>query len=98
MLGRAGFLPSWGVRTPRLRHCAVVIRTPQPIGRGGSGVCLGRKAFKNLDALILAVPHQSYLDKPAALPAMLRKGGILVDIKSAVDRGIVPGNLAYWSL
>jgi UDP-N-acetyl-D-galactosamine dehydrogenase len=56
------------------------------------------KAFKNLDALILAVPHKSYLDKPAALPAMLRKGGILVDIKSAVDRKIIPGNLGYWSL
>ena len=56
------------------------------------------KAFKNLDAVILAVPHKSYMANPAALPAMLRKGGILVDVKSAVDRAIIPGNLGYWSL
>jgi len=54
------------------------------------------KAFKNLDALVLAVPHKEYLDKP--LTGMLRKGGILVDVKSVVDRKTVPGNLRYWSL
>lgn len=56
------------------------------------------KAFKNLDALILAVPHRTYLQKPEDLPAMLRKGGILVDVKSVIDRTIIPGNLRYWSL
>lgn len=54
------------------------------------------KAFKNLDALVLAVPHKEYLGKP--LMGMLRKGGILVDVKSVVDRKTVPGNLRYWSL
>jgi UDP-N-acetyl-D-galactosamine dehydrogenase len=54
------------------------------------------KAFKNLDALVLAVPHKEYLGKP--LTGMLRKGGILVDVKSVVDRKTVPGNLRYWSL
>jgi UDP-N-acetyl-D-galactosamine dehydrogenase len=54
--------------------------------------------FKNLDALILAVPHAEYLQKTAKMPAMLRKGGILADIKSVVDRGNVPSNVRYWSL
>jgi len=54
------------------------------------------KAFKNLDALVLAVPHKEYLGKP--LMSMVRKGGILVDVKSVVDRKTVPGNLRYWSL
>ncbi len=54
--------------------------------------------FKGLDALILAVPHRQYLEKPAKLMAMLRDDGILVDIKSAIDPKAVPGNLRYWSL
>jgi UDP-N-acetyl-D-galactosamine dehydrogenase len=54
--------------------------------------------FRALDALILAVPHASYLAKPKKLMAMLRDGGILVDIKSAIDPRAVPGNLRYWSL
>jgi UDP-N-acetyl-D-galactosamine dehydrogenase len=54
--------------------------------------------FKTLDALILAVPHRQYLEKPERLTAMLRDGGILIDIKSAIDPKTVPGNLRYWSL
>ncbi len=54
--------------------------------------------FRDLDALILAVPHREYLDKADRLPAMLRKGGILADIKSAIDPAAVPGNVRYWSL
>ena len=53
--------------------------------------------FKDLDALILAVPHVQYLEKPTRLAAMLRKGGIFVDIKSAIDPKAFPGNLRYWS-
>jgi UDP-N-acetyl-D-glucosamine/UDP-N-acetyl-D-galactosamine dehydrogenase len=54
--------------------------------------------FKNLDALILAVPHADYLRKTAQMPAMLRKGGILADVKSVIDRKVIPGDLRYWSL
>jgi UDP-N-acetyl-D-glucosamine/UDP-N-acetyl-D-galactosamine dehydrogenase len=54
--------------------------------------------FKNLDALILAVPHAEYLHKTAQMPAMLRKGGILADVKSVIDRKLIPGDLRYWSL
>jgi UDP-N-acetyl-D-galactosamine dehydrogenase len=54
--------------------------------------------FKGLDALVLAVPHEQYLARPEKLFAMLRSGGILIDIKSAIDPNSVPGNLRYWSL
>jgi len=54
--------------------------------------------FKNMDALILAVPHAQYRKKPSALPAMLRKGGIFADIKSVVDRKLIPSDVRYWSL
>jgi len=54
--------------------------------------------FRSLDALILAVPHRFYLKKMAALNAMLKSGGILVDIKSAIDRNAIPENVSYWSV
>lgn len=54
--------------------------------------------FKNLDALVLAVPHAEYLKNSAKMPAMLRKGGILADVKSVIDRKLIPGNVRYWSL
>jgi len=54
--------------------------------------------FTDLDALILAVPHKSFVEKPARLARMLRDGGILIDIKSAIDPKALPGNLRYWSL
>jgi UDP-N-acetyl-D-galactosamine dehydrogenase len=63
------------------------------------GLTMSKPAqFKNLDALILAVPHSDYLDKADRIPAMLRDGGILADIKSAIDPAAVPGNVRYWSL
>jgi UDP-N-acetyl-D-galactosamine dehydrogenase len=54
--------------------------------------------FKALDALILAVPHRQYLEKPAKLNAMLRDGGILADIKSVIEPRMVPDTVRYWSL
>jgi UDP-N-acetyl-D-glucosamine/UDP-N-acetyl-D-galactosamine dehydrogenase len=55
--------------------------------------------FSALDGLILAVPH-GMLGKVGweALFAALAPGGVLVDVKSAVPRDIVPPNLHYWSL
>ncbi len=54
--------------------------------------------FRDLDALILAVPHRQYMEKPAGLTAMLRDGGVLVDIKSTLDPSTIPSHLRYWSL
>ena len=51
--------------------------------------------FKGLEALVLAVPNKAYLARPEKLFAMLQSGGVLIDIKSAIDPKSVPGNLRY---
>jgi UDP-N-acetyl-D-galactosamine dehydrogenase len=55
-------------------------------------------SFKELDAVILAVPHKETLADPKSLYAMLRPGGALIDVKSALNPGTVPSDLQYWSL
>ncbi|WP_301751007.1 nucleotide sugar dehydrogenase [uncultured Erythrobacter sp.] len=51
-----------------------------------------------LDALVLAVNHADYIANPADLIARVRSGGVLVDVKSALDREGLPEDLVYWSL
>ena len=57
------------------------------------------EAFAELDGVILAVPHGA-LGRTGwdALFAALAPGGVLIDVKSAVPRDLVPPNLHYWSL
>ncbi len=53
----------------------------------------------DLDALIVAVPHQAYRDLgTAALAAMVRPGGVVLDVKSMLDTRDWPAALRYWSL
>ncbi len=55
----------------------------------------------NLDALILAVSHKQYLEMPIAqLVARIRPGGVLVDVKSALNPNTLPAGtgVAYWCL
>ena len=53
----------------------------------------------DLDALILASPHRSFLAGGAAgLGGRLRPGGLLVDIKSALNPAELPADRHYWSL
>jgi len=56
-------------------------------------------ALTELDALVIAVPHRSFLDRPLAryLEALV-PGGVLVDVKSALDPRAVPEGITYWSL
>jgi UDP-N-acetyl-D-galactosamine dehydrogenase len=55
--------------------------------------------FQKLDALILAVSHKPYMDMgQAKLQAMVREGGVLVDVKSVLDPSKVDRGLKYWSL
>jgi len=52
-----------------------------------------------LDALILAAPHQEFLRLPRAeLLRPLKQGGIFLDVKSAVDPKTLPSGTSYWSL
>jgi len=57
----------------------------------------GLSEFQDLDALILAVPHQVFLQRPRReLTGMLKTDGVLIDVKSALAETDAPGR--YWSL
>ncbi len=54
--------------------------------------------FRELDALILAVTHDEYVKQPERLYEMLRRGGLFLDLKSAIEPSVVRADLRYWSL
>ncbi|MCL5103750.1 MAG: nucleotide sugar dehydrogenase [Armatimonadetes bacterium] len=56
-------------------------------------------ALKDLDALILAVPHQEFMQMEySKLLAPLKPGGVLADVKSVIDAKQLTKKLVYWSL
>ena len=76
-----------------------------PVGRAEEakheyGVTLSSlDAYKNLDAIVLAVSHKEYLDLgPAKLVGMVRDGGLFVDVKSALSQAQMERGIQYWSL
>jgi UDP-N-acetyl-D-galactosamine dehydrogenase len=56
--------------------------------------------LQHLDALILAVSHTQYVDRPLEFFLdRLRPGGVLVDVKSVLDPSRIPaGRASYWCL
>ncbi|WP_349371497.1 nucleotide sugar dehydrogenase [Salinarimonas sp.] len=57
------------------------------------------ESFFDLDALVLAVPHGSYLALgPESLASRLVPDGILVDLKSRLSPASIPGGVTVWSL
>lgn len=55
--------------------------------------------FRELDALVLAVPHAHYQEHVLReLPTMLKPGGVLADIKSLYRPHQLPEGVRYWSL
>lgn len=57
------------------------------------------ESLAQLDALILAVPHQQYTD--FGIPAICNKlteNGVLIDIKSVYNSTDIPKGIKYWSL
>jgi UDP-N-acetyl-D-glucosamine/UDP-N-acetyl-D-galactosamine dehydrogenase len=55
--------------------------------------------FCNLDAIILAVPHQYYVDISVYnMCTKLKSSGILIDIKSMYNPVDIPKSITYWSL
>ena len=57
------------------------------------------EALARLDALVIAVPHRLFRERPLAryLDAVASKG-VVVDVKSALEPVAVPEGLSYWSL
>jgi UDP-N-acetyl-D-galactosamine dehydrogenase len=54
--------------------------------------------IKNLDAMVLAVPHREFMADPSKLFARLKPQGVLIDVKSVIDPATVPKGITYWSL
>jgi len=52
----------------------------------------------DLDALVLAVPHQQLLAEWAQWLGRVKNGGVVADVKSVLDPATIPANLRYWSL
>jgi UDP-N-acetyl-D-galactosamine dehydrogenase len=63
------------------------------------GLTLGDSAaLRDLDAVVLAVPHKQYMADEKKLFAMLKPDGIMIDVRSAVSPSAVPFGMQYWSL
>jgi len=55
--------------------------------------------FKNLDAVVYAVPHILFKQRGSEfIFGMLANGGVLIDVKSVVDPRAIPKHASYWSL
>ena len=65
---------------------------------GVRGCGCARHNLRDLDALILAVNHKEYLGEGSDLLARVKRGGVVIDVKSSLDPADVPDHLAYWSL
>jgi len=57
----------------------------------------GLEEFKDLDALILAVPHNFYVKNGFNISHYLKKDGVFVDVKTAMNDNDFP-EYKYWSL
>ncbi|MBT8453537.1 MAG: nucleotide sugar dehydrogenase [Deltaproteobacteria bacterium] len=55
-------------------------------------------AIADLDGLILAVPHRPYLDQVDRIIASVRRGGVVIDVKSVLSADTLQGDQVYWSL
>ncbi len=57
------------------------------------------EAFQELDALVLAVNHASFLEAGVAdLIKRMKPASVFIDVKSCFDPAQFPGQIAYWSL
>ena len=55
--------------------------------------------LRDLDVLVLAVPHRQLLqDAERLVRQALGEGGIVIDIKSKLDERTLPAGITYWSL
>ena len=55
-------------------------------------------ALKDLDAVVLAVPHQDSIDQLDRIVSSVREGGLFIDVKSLICADDLRSDLRYWSL
>jgi UDP-N-acetyl-D-galactosamine dehydrogenase len=57
------------------------------------------QALSELDALVLAVPHRLVMERYVdQLIDRIKPGGVVIDVKAALDRASIPKELIYWCL
>jgi UDP-N-acetyl-D-galactosamine dehydrogenase len=57
------------------------------------------QSVTNLDAMILAVPHRAFVERPQnELMGRVNPNGIVIDVKSILDPRRLPAGVTYWSL
>ncbi|MEB3220467.1 MAG: nucleotide sugar dehydrogenase [Candidatus Sericytochromatia bacterium] len=54
--------------------------------------------LKDLDALIVAVAHQTFKERKQELLSCIRPGGVVCDVKAIFSKADVPAGLFYWCL
>jgi len=88
-----------------LRQFGIVPKVHDPLAdaeaarRDHGETILPLDEIDDLEALVLAVPHNHYLQSERSrLFQMLKPGGTLFDIKSAIKPNEIPDELKYWSL
>jgi UDP-N-acetyl-D-galactosamine dehydrogenase len=55
--------------------------------------------FKDLDGLVFAVSHKQYLEMgQKKVLSFVKEGGVLLDVKSALDPAKIDRGIRYWSL
>ncbi|MDF2862315.1 MAG: capL [Achromobacter mucicolens] len=60
---------------------------------------VGRDQFRDMDVLILAVPHRETMETIwEDLPQLVKNGGMVCDLKSVLDPKRLPADLLYWTL
>ncbi len=65
------------------------------------GITLSKKEeLTELDAIILAVSHQAYLDEDSEFDftKMSSSKGLIVDVKACLNRSAIPEHIEYWAL
>lgn len=90
----AAELESFGVETLIFDPVADPAHAQHEYGRS---LCK-REDLKDLDAVVLAVPHDLIMGEIGALMGCVKAGGFVIDVKSAIDPASVPQGLNYWSL
>lgn len=55
-------------------------------------------ALVDLDVVVLAVPHEQYVNQLDRITKSVRDGGLFIDVKSLVQPTSVRPDLVYWSL
>jgi UDP-N-acetyl-D-galactosamine dehydrogenase len=89
-----------------LRACGLAVQVHDPLAVSADteheyGIALTRfDALKPADAVILAVVHDEYISGGWSLVTGLLKGGrgIVLDVKSKLDRGQKPKDIELWRM